>query len=128
MLAVIVRVPEFSIPPPSPPGPTTSVPVSLWLTVLSVIVRVPKFSIPPPDSAALPHGAKIWGKTMLLLPEEFGDRMWRSLFTGETLTPVSHEGHPALAAEQVFGRFPVALLLDHEETLDGVTEPHNVKA
>jgi (1->4)-alpha-D-glucan 1-alpha-D-glucosylmutase len=95
----------------------------------AALVAVPRLPAKlMPDSAALPHGAKIWGKTMLLLPEEFGDRMWRSLFTGETLTPVSHEGHPALAAEQVFGRFPVALLLDHEETLDGVTEPHNVKA
>jgi (1->4)-alpha-D-glucan 1-alpha-D-glucosylmutase len=70
------------------------------------------------DSAASPHGAKIWGDTMLLLPEELGDRVWHSLFTGETLTAVAYQDRPALRASQVFARFPVALLLDHEEQPD----------
>jgi (1->4)-alpha-D-glucan 1-alpha-D-glucosylmutase len=67
-----------------------------------------------PDSTAFPHGGKIWGDTLLSLPEELGDRMWRSLFTGETLTAISHQGRPALPAAQVFAHFPVALLLDHD--------------
>jgi (1->4)-alpha-D-glucan 1-alpha-D-glucosylmutase len=70
-----------------------------------------------PDPAGLPHGAKVWSDTMLLLPEELGDRLWHSLFTGETLTAVAYQGRPALRAAQVFARFPVALLLDH---VDGV--------
>jgi (1->4)-alpha-D-glucan 1-alpha-D-glucosylmutase len=68
-----------------------------------------------PDSTGLPHGCKIWGDTMLPLPEELGDRLWRSLFTGETLTAVAHQGRPALPAAQVFAHFPVALLLDRAE-------------
>jgi (1->4)-alpha-D-glucan 1-alpha-D-glucosylmutase len=67
-----------------------------------------------PDPMELPHGCPIWRDTMLLLPEELGDRLWRSLFTGETLTAVPYQGRPALPAAQVFGRFPVALLLDRE--------------
>jgi (1->4)-alpha-D-glucan 1-alpha-D-glucosylmutase len=70
------------------------------------------------DPAGLPHGAKIWEDTMLLLPEELGDRLWHSLFTGETLTAVAHQGRPALRAAQVFARFPVALLLDHSDDLE----------
>ncbi len=70
-----------------------------------------------PDSAALPHGSEVWGETLLPLPEELAGRPWHSLFTGETLTTVEHQGRPALAAAQVFGHFPVALLLDHSEGL-----------
>jgi (1->4)-alpha-D-glucan 1-alpha-D-glucosylmutase len=80
-----------------------------------------------PDFQGLPLGCKIWGDTMLPLPEELGDRLWRSLFTGETLTAVSHQGRPALPAAQVFGRFPVALLLDHEENPNGEDEANNFK-
>jgi (1->4)-alpha-D-glucan 1-alpha-D-glucosylmutase len=80
-----------------------------------------------PDSAGLPHGCKIWGDTMLPLPEELGDRVWRSLFTGETLTAVAHQGRRALPAAQVFAHFPVALLLDHEEQPSGEKEANNFK-
>ncbi|MHB1423502.1 MAG: malto-oligosyltrehalose synthase [Gemmataceae bacterium] len=71
-----------------------------------------------PDAAASPHGRDIWGDTLLSLPEELGDRTWHSLFTGATLTAVSHQGRPALPVEQVFSCFPVALLLDRAEMLD----------
>jgi (1->4)-alpha-D-glucan 1-alpha-D-glucosylmutase len=71
-----------------------------------------------PDPTGLPHGRKIWGETMLPLPEELADRMWYSLFTGEKLTAVPHQGRPALPAALVFARFPVALLLDHEDIPD----------
>ena len=65
------------------------------------------------DPSGLPHGASIWGDTMLPLPQELAGRTWQALFTGETLTPTQHVGKPALPAAQVFGRFPVAVLLDH---------------
>ncbi|HEY7426461.1 MAG TPA: malto-oligosyltrehalose synthase, partial [Gemmataceae bacterium] len=68
-----------------------------------------------PDPAGLPHGSEVWGETMLPLPEELAGRSWHSLFTGETLTAVKHMGRHALPAAQVFGCFPVALLLDHSE-------------
>jgi (1->4)-alpha-D-glucan 1-alpha-D-glucosylmutase len=71
-----------------------------------------------PDSTTLPLGRKIWGDTMLPLPEELSDRTWHSLFTGATLTATSHQGRPALPAEQVFASFPVALLLDRAENLE----------
>jgi (1->4)-alpha-D-glucan 1-alpha-D-glucosylmutase len=67
-----------------------------------------------PNTAALPHDRNIWGDTMLPLPEDLGDRSWHSLFTGQILTAVTHQGRPALPAAQVFAHFPVALLLDHE--------------
>jgi (1->4)-alpha-D-glucan 1-alpha-D-glucosylmutase len=75
-----------------------------------------------PDAGGLPHGPKVWGDTMLPLPEGLGDRSWHSLFTGETLTAVEHQGRPALPAAQVFARFPVALLLDRAESIE---EPEN---
>jgi (1->4)-alpha-D-glucan 1-alpha-D-glucosylmutase len=68
-----------------------------------------------PDAAGLPHGSEVWGDTVLPLPEERAGRSWRSLFTGETLTPREHQGQHVLPAALVFGRFPVALLLDHAE-------------
>jgi (1->4)-alpha-D-glucan 1-alpha-D-glucosylmutase len=80
-----------------------------------------------PDSTGLPHGRAIWGDTMLPLPEELGDRLWRSLFTGETLTAVAHQGRPALPAAQLFARFPVALLLDHEEQCNGEEDANNFR-
>jgi (1->4)-alpha-D-glucan 1-alpha-D-glucosylmutase len=79
-----------------------------------------------PDFKVLPLGSKIWGETMLPLPEELGNRVWRSLFTGETLRAVSHQGRAALPAAQVFARFPVALLLDHEEQ-SNEDEPNGFK-
>ncbi len=57
----------------------------------------------------------IWGETMLPLPEEVAGRSWHSFFTGETLRAVQHQGRPALPAALLFGRFPVALLLDYLE-------------
>jgi (1->4)-alpha-D-glucan 1-alpha-D-glucosylmutase len=85
----------------------------------AAVVAVPRLVAKlMPDPAGLPHGRAIWGDTMLPLPEELADRTWHSLFTGETLTAVAHQGRPALPAAQVFARFPVALLLDHEEQVD----------
>jgi (1->4)-alpha-D-glucan 1-alpha-D-glucosylmutase len=80
-----------------------------------------------PNSADSPHGRTIWGDTMLPLPEELGDRLWRSVFTGETLTAVAYQGRPALPAVQVFARFPVALLLDHEEPASDEEDVNNFK-
>jgi (1->4)-alpha-D-glucan 1-alpha-D-glucosylmutase len=82
----------------------------------TAFVAVPRLVVKLlPDAAGLPHGPAVWGETMLPLPEELADRSWHSLFTGETLTPVEHRGQSALSAASVFGRFPVALLLDHQE-------------
>ncbi len=68
-----------------------------------------------PDAAGQPYGPEVWGETMLMLPEELAGRSWRSLFTGEILTPVGHRGQHAIPCALVFGRFPVALLLAHSE-------------
>jgi hypothetical protein len=50
------------------------------------------------------------------MPEELAGRSWHSLFSGETLTAVQHKRQLALPAAQVFARFPVALLLDQDES------------
>ena len=68
-----------------------------------------------PDPSGLPQGPNVWGDTMLPLPQELASRSWHALFTGQTLTPTQKAGKPALPAAQVFGRFPVAVLLDHPE-------------
>jgi (1->4)-alpha-D-glucan 1-alpha-D-glucosylmutase len=65
-----------------------------------------------PDAAGLPHGPGVWSDTRLSLPEELARRSWHSLFTGETLAVEEYRGRHVLPAAQVFGRFPVALLLD----------------
>lgn len=80
-----------------------------------------------PNSTDSPLGRTTWGDTMLPLPEELGDRLWRSVFTGETLTAVAHQGRPALPAARVFARFPVALLLDHEEPASDEEDANNFK-
>ncbi len=95
----------------------------------AALVAVPRLVAKlQPDAADLPHGPAVWGETMLPVPEELADRSWHSLFTGEVLTTREHQGGHTLSAAQVFGRFPVALLLDQSqgplsETPNRVCEP-----
>ena len=48
-----------------------------------------------------------WADTSVLLPPDQTKRPWRNIFTGETV----HTADGALVATDVFGRFPVALLI-----------------
>jgi (1->4)-alpha-D-glucan 1-alpha-D-glucosylmutase len=63
------------------------------------------------DPAHPPIGAEAWADTRLPLAGLHPSLRWRNLFTGEVLTPGGPEGQPALAAADLFARFPVALLL-----------------
>jgi (1->4)-alpha-D-glucan 1-alpha-D-glucosylmutase len=69
------------------------------------------------DPAKEPCGPSIWGETLLPLPEELADRTWYSLFTGEKLAAEDYQDRPALSAARLFANFPVALLLDSEESI-----------
>jgi (1->4)-alpha-D-glucan 1-alpha-D-glucosylmutase len=58
-----------------------------------------------------PMGPAVWQDTWLVLPAGLaGDRRYRHLFTGETLTTQEKDGRPGLPLAQVLGNFPVALL------------------
>jgi (1->4)-alpha-D-glucan 1-alpha-D-glucosylmutase len=58
-----------------------------------------------------PLGPEVWTDSILLLPEPFGSRPLRNLFTGEVVEPVEKNGRKTLPLAAVFANFPVALLL-----------------
>jgi|Deesub1362A_J573_1020465.scaffolds.fasta_scaffold00168_22 (1->4)-alpha-D-glucan 1-alpha-D-glucosylmutase len=60
-------------------------------------------------SYELPLG-DIWKDTYLLLPEEMAGSAYRNIFTGQTITPIEHEGKNVITLSDVFSSFPVALL------------------
>jgi (1->4)-alpha-D-glucan 1-alpha-D-glucosylmutase len=66
-----------------------------------------------PDPGRPPTGPAIWQETRLLLPEADPAPRWRHVFTGASLTPVEQDGHPSLAAADLFADLPVALLISH---------------
>jgi (1->4)-alpha-D-glucan 1-alpha-D-glucosylmutase len=77
----------------------------------TAIVAVPRLVArlaAAPDG--LPLGPRVWGETRLTLPESCSGPH-RNLFTGELLTPTVQGGSPGLPLGEVFGGFPVALLL-----------------
>jgi maltooligosyltrehalose synthase len=55
-----------------------------------------------------------WGDTIVRLPPASAQR-WRNVLTGAVVDTVDQEGSPALAAAQVFARFPFALLVPMDQ-------------
>ncbi len=64
-----------------------------------------------PDVQQPPLGRGVWQDTRLVLPEGAPRLRWRHIFTGQTITPEEHDGRLTLPLAEVFGAFPVALLL-----------------
>ena len=64
-----------------------------------------------PDPARPPLGVEAWSDTRLPLAGLDPSLRWRNLFTGEVLTPEVRDGLPSLAAADLFGLLPIALLL-----------------
>ena len=71
------------------------------------MVAVPRLITKLAGPEGLPLGEKTWDGAALLLPRE-APAHWRNVFTGETLAT---EGKKQLALAEVFGAFPVALLV-----------------
>ena len=63
-----------------------------------------------PDPHVPPVGSHIWGGSWLAVPPIGAGQCYRNLFTGETVEAAGHNGSTALALDQVFANFPVALL------------------
>jgi (1->4)-alpha-D-glucan 1-alpha-D-glucosylmutase len=63
-----------------------------------------------PDPAQLPLG-EVWQDTRLVLGDVDPGLRWRNVLTGEVLTGAEQEGRLSLAAAELFGYFPVTLLL-----------------
>jgi (1->4)-alpha-D-glucan 1-alpha-D-glucosylmutase len=78
----------------------------------SVLVAVPRLMTSLiPESTQAPLGESVWGDTRLLLPSDANRSAWRNLFTGERASAAEHDGQRSLPAAQVFGHFPIALLM-----------------
>jgi hypothetical protein len=60
---------------------------------------------------ALPLGREVWGDTELVVHGVAPGRVFRNLFTGETVTTQAHESMTTLKAADLFKSFPIALLL-----------------
>lgn len=81
-----------------------------------LLVAVPRFfSRLIADGNAPPLGPAIWGESWLSLPALQVGRKYRNLFTGEMILAVPRDGGFALALDEVFANFPVALLREQQD-------------
>ncbi len=62
-----------------------------------------------------PLGAPVWQDTRLVVPGELSGRAWTNIFTGERMAPTAQDGVLTLGAAELFGHFPVALLVSEGE-------------
>jgi (1->4)-alpha-D-glucan 1-alpha-D-glucosylmutase len=75
------------------------------------MVVVPRFFtklIQQPET--FPFGKEIWGDSFIVIPFEEAGGKYRNVFTGETVTVVSHKGATVLFLYEVFANFPAALM------------------
>jgi len=76
-----------------------------------VLVIVPRFLtrlVKNPDE--LPLGHEVWGDSRVVIPGEIPAVKFKNIFTGEAMALVEQNGKAALALDQVFANFPVAML------------------
>ena len=76
-----------------------------------VLVIVPRFLtrlVKNPDE--LPLGHEVWGDSRVLIPREIPAVRFKNILTGEAIELVDQDGKAALALDQVFANFPVAML------------------
>ena len=64
------------------------------------------------DPARAPVGEDLWSDTVVRLPEPLRNREWKSLLTGEQITPPAHDGIPLA---MVLKNFPASLLVGKRE-------------
>jgi (1->4)-alpha-D-glucan 1-alpha-D-glucosylmutase len=62
----------------------------------------------------LPLGEISWGEARLQVPAGGPGRVWRNVFTGESVTAAEHQGQAGVRLADLFAHFPVALLLSEE--------------
>ncbi len=75
------------------------------------MVVVPRFFtklIQQPETS--PFGKEIWEDSFIVIPFEETGGKYRNVFTGETVTVVSHKGATVLFLYEVFANFPAALM------------------
>jgi (1->4)-alpha-D-glucan 1-alpha-D-glucosylmutase len=76
-----------------------------------VLVIVPRFLARLLKSAdELPLGHEVWGDSRVLIPLEMPAVKFKNILTGEAMASVEQDGKAALALDQVFANFPVAML------------------
>jgi (1->4)-alpha-D-glucan 1-alpha-D-glucosylmutase len=77
------------------------------------VVAVPRLvaRLAADTASQLPLSEAVWQDTRLVLSELDLGLRWRNIFTGEVLVPTERAGQLSLSAAEVFGHFPVALLL-----------------
>jgi (1->4)-alpha-D-glucan 1-alpha-D-glucosylmutase len=63
------------------------------------------------DSRSWPCGREVWGDTHITLPEIAGNRELRNVFTDQRIKARDASGSLQLAAADLFGAWPVALLV-----------------
>jgi (1->4)-alpha-D-glucan 1-alpha-D-glucosylmutase len=78
------------------------------------LVAVPRLLTALVKSGAAPLGPDVWETTVLVLPAGAPRGPWRNLFTGELLRSREENGQVVLPLAEVFGQFPVALLVARE--------------
>jgi (1->4)-alpha-D-glucan 1-alpha-D-glucosylmutase len=76
----------------------------------TVLVIVPRFLTRLIQMDQLPFGRETWGDSWVVIPSEISAVRFNNIFTGETIGRVERDGRGALALEQVFANFPVAML------------------
>jgi (1->4)-alpha-D-glucan 1-alpha-D-glucosylmutase len=76
----------------------------------TVLVIVPRFLTPLIQMDELPFGRETWGDSWAVIPPEISAVRFNNIFTGETIELVERDGKAALALDQVFVNFPVAML------------------
>jgi (1->4)-alpha-D-glucan 1-alpha-D-glucosylmutase len=76
----------------------------------TVLVIVPRFLTPLIQMDELPFGKETWGDSWAVIPPEISAVRFNNIFTGETIELVERDGKAALALDQVFANFPVAML------------------
>ncbi len=82
----------------------------------AVLVIVPRFMTQVSHfTVEVPFGEKVWGKTVVLLPDEISGNIFNNVLTGEQVKVIRRAEKRALALADVFSCFPVAML---EGTMD----------
>jgi len=76
----------------------------------AVLVIVPRFLTRLTQMDEMPLGEKIWGDSWLVIPDEISANRFRNILTDEMLGSAERDGKGALALDEVFANFPVAML------------------
>ena len=76
----------------------------------TALVAVPRLLSEFVQPGENPIGA-VWRDSVLFLPPDVVAQRWRDVFTGTELTTVLQDGRQCLPLREVFGSFPLSLLM-----------------